>query len=211
MNKSTMMPLLLGSLLLVSLLFSGCAFFSQAYSEDAGQDLHQRGLYAEALANWRTAAEDNDRGAAYRLGLALLDGVTAKRDTKKALEWLKKSAKLGEPRAYRELGFLYDRGEAGLKKSPRLAARYYLRAARQNLPDAQYNIGVMYENGEGIDQDVVSAYMFYTLAIDNDFGTFAGTAREKLSYEMSRAEIELAKMRAKAFQEGKRETGLGGL
>ena len=204
MKKSTMMPLLLGFLLL-----SGCALFSQTYSEDAGQKLHQRGFYAEALANWRTAAEDNDRGAAYRLGLALLDGVTVKRAPKKALEWLKKSAKLGEPRAYRELGFLYDRGEAGLKKSPRLAAKYYLMAARHNLPDAQYNIGVMYENGEGIDQDVVNAYMFYTLAIENDFGTFAGTARERLSHEMSLAEIKLAKIRAKAFQEGKLESALG--
>ncbi len=189
------------------LLLAGCSI----YSEQTGWALYRMGFYDDALANWRVAAEKNDAGASFRLGSFLIDGVIVKQDLKEGVRWLKKSAKLGDRRAQMDIGSLYDRGEAGLKKSLRLAAKYYLMAARQDLPEAQYNIGVMYETGAGIDQSLTKAYMFYTLAIDNDFGTFAGTARRNISYEMSRAEIELAKMRARAFQQGKRETGLGGL
>ncbi len=194
-------------LLCAALLLGSCA----VYSEQTGWLLYRMGFYSAALSDWRTAAENNDAGAAFKLGSALLDGVITKRNPKEAVRWLKKSAKLGDARAQRELGTLYDRGEAGLKKSLRQAARYYLMAAHQDLPDAQYNIAVMYEDGKGVDQDLTSAYMFYTLAIENDFATFAQPARQKLSYKMSRAEIELAKLRAEAFQEGKREGGLGGL
>ena len=46
-------------------------------------------------------------------------------------------------------------GEEGLHQSPELAFRWGLRAAERGHVDAQFNTGVFYENGEGVE---VGAY-----------------------------------------------------
>lgn len=199
-------------ILLASFLFlTACA----AYSESSGNFLYRMGFYDEALADWREAAKQGDGGAAFRLGAAYLDGVIVKRDPKEAIQWIKLGVKLGESRAELELGTIYDCdlhkcSEFGIKRSTRLAAKHYLSAARKGEAVAQYNVAVMLEEGKGIGQDVVEAYKFYTLAIQNDFATFAKPARDKLSYKMSRAQIELALLRAETVGNEK-HTGLGGL
>ena len=44
------------------------------------------------------------------------------------------------------------------------AADWYRKAAEQGYARAQNNLGVMYDNGEGVGQDDVSAYMWFNLA-----------------------------------------------
>ena len=169
--------------------------------------LYRMGFYSKALESWRDAAQAGDGGAAFRLGTAYLDGVVTKRNPKEAIKWIKLGAKLGDARAESELGAIYDCqlykcSTLGLKKSPRLAAQFYLSAARKGEPQSQYNIAVLLEEGIGIKQNYVEAYKFYTLAIENDFATFAHSARSKLAQKMSRAEIELAKLKVEAFMRG---------
>lgn len=200
------------TLLLSFLFLTACG---AVYSESSGNYLYRMGLYNQALADWREAAERGDGGAAFRLGTTYLDGVVVKRDPKEAIKWIKLGAKLGESRSELELGAIYDCvlykcRSLGIKKSPRLAAQHYLSAARKGEAVAQYNVAVMLEEGKGIGQDFVEAYKFYTLAIENDFVTFSRPAREKLSYKMSRAQIELALLRADTSK-NKKHTGLGGL
>ena len=42
--------------------------------------------------------------------------------------------------------------------------RWYRLAAEQGYARAQYNLGVMYENGAGVPENDVLAYMWYNLA-----------------------------------------------
>ena len=42
--------------------------------------------------------------------------------------------------------------------------RWYRLAADQGHADAQYNLGFMYANGEGVPQDYVQAYLWFNLA-----------------------------------------------
>ena len=42
-------------------------------------------------------------------------------------------------------------------------------AAEQSFAPAQYNLGVMYDNGDGVPQDEVEAMRWYRLAADQGF------------------------------------------
>lgn len=199
------------ALFLVFFLLAGCA----VNSEGSGWFLYRMGFYSDALEDWHKAAEAGDGGAAFRLGTAYLDGVVVKRNPVEGLKWIKLGVKLGDSRAELELGSVYECVSSecikfGVKRSFHKAAQLYLAAARQGEAVAQYNIATMFEDGKGIQKNFVEAYKFYSLAIENDFATFANPARDKLAYKMSRAQIELARLRVKAFR-SKDHTGIGGI
>ena len=40
------------------------------------------------------------------------------------------------------------------------------KSAQQGDADAQYNLGVMYHNGDGVEKDYVTAYKWWTLAAE---------------------------------------------
>ncbi len=42
--------------------------------------------------------------------------------------------------------------------------KLYLMAAEQGVAQAQYNLGVMYGDGEGVPQDYVQAHLWFNLA-----------------------------------------------
>ncbi len=44
------------------------------------------------------------------------------------------------------------------------AAKWYRKAAEQGHANAQYNLGIMYDNGQGVPQDYVQAHMWYNLS-----------------------------------------------
>jgi len=69
----------------------------------------------------------------------------------------------GDPRAQFELGLRYADGE-GVKKSPKEAAKWMLRAAQAGLPPAQYRMGVLYERGLGVPRDLGQASIWYERA-----------------------------------------------
>ena len=44
------------------------------------------------------------------------------------------------------------------------AAEWYAKAAAQGQADAQYNLGLCYENGSGVAQDFKAAALWYAMA-----------------------------------------------
>ena len=61
------------------------------------------------------------------------------------------------------LGCFYDYG-LGLPKNPRLAARYYRKAAERGDGGAQFNLAVSLEFGYGIKRDLAQAKKWYAAA-----------------------------------------------
>ena len=47
------------------------------------------------------------------------------------------------------------------------ANKWFKKAALVGFPDAQYNLGVMYENGEFVKQDLITASMWFYAASEN--------------------------------------------
>jgi TPR repeat protein len=74
-----------------------------------------------------------------------------------------------------------------------------LNRAGRGDASAQHELGVMYSNGDGVPQDNISAYMWFSLAQPKN-GASAGWLR-LLQRSMTRAEIELAEEMARACQQ----------
>lgn len=83
-------------------------------------------------------------------------------------------ARGGDPVAQNSLGVMYYTGEAVSKKpsgqvldnDPELAAGWFYRSAEQGYADAQFNLGLMYANGEGVEQNMDEAVTLFKKAAE---------------------------------------------
>ena len=192
-----------GSVILVAFAFfwAGVALgATRVPSEATGQDLYHRGLYPEALAEWKKAVSDQgDAGAAFRLGEEYFDAKVMPRDIAQAIRYYQFGAEHGDARAQMDLGSMYDKGW-GVTRNADEAAKWYEAAAKQGMAVAQYNIGTMYQSGEGRPKDDKTAYMYFLLAVQNGFAQFAGKELEKMSTTMSPEDIREATLMARDFK-----------
>ncbi|MGJ5180166.1 tetratricopeptide repeat protein [Bradyrhizobium oligotrophicum] len=61
------------------------------------------------------------------------------------------------------LGYMYDNG-FGVPQSYDAAAELYIEAAERGEPAAQHLLGLSYDKGHGVEQDLVLAYKWLNLA-----------------------------------------------
>jgi TPR repeat protein len=87
---------------------------------------------------------------------------------------LRKDAEAGDPKAQTGLGVMYYTGEAIskdaagniLSNDPATAAAWFHRAAAQGYAPAQFNLGLMYANGEGVPKDPAKAVELFQKSAD---------------------------------------------
>jgi len=89
---------------------------------------------------------------------------------------LRQSAELGYVWAQLYYGRFLAKG-IGTALAPSEALEWFRKAADQNNSEAFYEIGVCYENGEGVDRDLVEAEIWYRKAVN---AGFEGGARRAL-------------------------------
>ncbi|UJP05643.1 MAG: sel1 repeat family protein [Nitrosomonas sp.] len=104
----------------------------------------------------------------------LPDGVDDARTAEEKFKSFLEKAKAGDPVAQTGLGVMYYTGEAVsknlagqiLENDPEMAAGWFFRAAEQGYADAQFNLGLLYANGEGVPQDMRQAVELFRKAAD---------------------------------------------
>ncbi|KAM6071615.1 protein sel-1 homolog 3 isoform 3-T3 [Theristicus caerulescens] len=135
----------------------------------------------EAAIEWyaKGAIETEDPVLIYDYAIVLFKGQGVKKNTKLALELMKKAAAKGLPQAVNGLGWYYH----NFKRDYRKAAEHWLIAEELGNPDASYNLGVLYLDGiypgvPGRNQTVAARY-FYKAA---QGGHIEGTLRCSLYY-----------------------------
>ncbi|XP_064916742.1 protein sel-1 homolog 3 [Columba livia] len=135
----------------------------------------------EAAIEWyaKGAIETEDPVLIYDYAIVLFKGQGVKKNTKLALELMKKAAAKGLPQAVNGLGWYYH----NFKRDYRKAAKHWLIAEELGNPDASYNLGVLYLDGiypgvPGRNQTVAARY-FYKAA---QGGHVEGTLRCSLYY-----------------------------
>jgi len=79
------------------------------------------------------------------------------------------------------------------------ALRIMQELADQGDAEAQYNLGLMYENGQGVTQDYVQAQMWFTLAAARG-QKFARKSRDRLAKQMTPAQIDEAQKLAREWK-----------
>ena len=107
-------------------------------------------------------ALDGDSGAQLLYGLAYLNGRDGlKPDAKKAVYWLRRSARTGNNYARLTLGSCYAEGR-GVEKDPQQAVQWWRKAAEKDNPKAQYLLGKAYLEGVGIGKNPEQAIDWIT-------------------------------------------------
>ncbi len=79
------------------------------------------------------------------------------------------------------------------------ALRIFRQLADQGYASAQFNLGVMYGNGQGVTQDYVRAHMWYSLAAARGQKD-AGKWRDNLAEKMTPAQIAEAQRLAREWK-----------
>lgn len=82
---------------------------------------------------------------------------------------IQQGAKSGNAKSQLLLGSLYEEGKGGMQQDYLKAAKWYRKAADQGYSQAQYNLGLLYEDGNGMGQDYYEASQWYKRASKNGF------------------------------------------
>ena len=140
------------------------------YTFQAGQEVEELKL----------AAERGDVSAQFNLGWIYDNGEGIPQDYVEAAKWYQMAAEQGNALAQYMLGEMYLTGKGVLQdddeafKWYRMAAeqedvealKWFRMAAEQGDTSAQYNLGRIYDNGEGVPQDYVEAVKWYRMAAE---------------------------------------------
>jgi TPR repeat protein len=88
-------------------------------------------------------------------------------------------------------GVMYAEGK-GVVQDYKTAAKWFTLAAEQGISKAQSKLGAMYADGRGVAQDFVKAHMWFNIAAIDGRSEDAVSSRDKISKEMTPAQIEKA-------------------
>ena len=84
------------------------------------------------------------------------------------------------------------------------AVRWYRAAAEQGFADAQSNLGLMYDKGQGVPQDYIQAHMWYNLAAssggDDEDRELAANIRDLIAEKMTSEQIAEAQRQAREWK-----------
>ena len=139
----------------------------------------QTGAFA-SVEEMRAAAEGGDVAAQYNLGLAYVQGRGVSQSYEEAFAWWRKAAAQGHAGAQCDIGTLYRYGRLGapdpeklayldaeglgVRRDDEKARRWFMKAAEQGQPSAQYALGRIYETGRGVEANNKAAVGWYALA-----------------------------------------------
>lgn len=122
-----------------------------------------------------------------------------------AYETCKAVADGGDKDIQKAMGdMLYSGWGKGLLKNYKEALMWYQRAAAQGQVQAKYNLGVMYENGEGTSPDMTRAFKWYLSAAQDGDVLAQFNAANMLAKGMgvARNEFEATRWYQRAAQQG---------
>ena len=122
------------------------------------------------------AAKQGHVKAQFELSECFANGTGVPEDDDVCIHWCKKAAEGGHRLAQEFLGMAYSLGYFGVDLDLNKSAKWYKKAAKQGLPQAQIQIGRYYEGGVGVDRDLKEAAKWYKKAAEqkNDYIVMGG-------------------------------------
>lgn len=118
---------------------------------------------SEGVSWFRRAAENGYAEGQAALALMYEEGIGVSQDMDEAVRWYRKAADQGSAHALYTLGVIYADGK-GVPRNPKEAARLFLQVAERS-PGAVLRLITMFENGDGVSQDLVAAYVWSNVAV----------------------------------------------
>lgn len=156
------------------------AQFWVAAMYDNGQGVAQNKPLAVAW--YRKAAEQGDPFAMTQLGYHLREGQGVAWSEREAMQWFRQAADKGNVDAQTALGWGYMQGlgqSQGQGIQDYRQAYYWLSkaASQKDASAAQLNLGVLYQKGWGVDQDLAKANQLFRQAASSPYPEIANAAK----------------------------------
>jgi TPR repeat protein len=137
----------------------------------------------EAVKWYRQAAEQGETGAMRKMGLCLKNGIGVAKDEVESVKWFRKlseltvnvdrkAAEAGSAHAQYQMGIYYlNGGLSGTKDYVEAVKWFRIAAGREGNPDqvdvwAKYQLGFMYEKGQGVAVDLVESVRWWRRAAE---------------------------------------------
>ena len=143
----------------------------------------------------KQAAQGNVN-AQYDIGWLYAIGLGVPKDNAMAQHWWEQAAALGDVRTQVALGVMYrDRQDYGQ------AEQWFEKAAARGEAYAQLNLGGLHEAGQGVQQDYIHSYMWYSLAAQGEprYRQYINEKLERLQREMTPTQIAEAQKLARQW------------
>lgn len=118
--------------------------------------------YDEAAKWYGRAAQANLVPAMFRLGTLYEKGLGVRKDIGLAHRYYRQAADHGNAKAMHNLAVL--EADGGGKPNYKNAAYWFLRAAERGVADSQFNLGILYARGIGVEQSLTESYKWFSLA-----------------------------------------------
>ena len=119
--------------------------------------------------------QSHDDKLQYRIGWMLLHGVGTGKDETAAREWFEQASKLDNPHAQYQLARMIFNDPSSTPEQTAQALERLTKAAEAGQDCAQYALGKIYRDGQGVEKDIQKAVALFTLAAtkENSFAAFA--------------------------------------
>lgn len=174
----------------------------QAAFEIGERYLNGNGVAAntqEAIKWFERAVAKGSAAAAFRLGMAYEKGQGVQRDRGRARTNYVLAAESGHLKAMHNLAVMIveDSGPGG-KPDYANAIPWFRRAADRGLRDSQYNLGVLYARGLGVQANLAESYRWFSLAA-NQGDTDAAKKRDDVAKRLDQQTLVAAQLAVQSW------------
>lgn len=159
----------------------------------------ESGQTDEAITLIRAAANKGQPAAQYRLAKLYEAGEGVAADSQMARQLTERAATNGNRIAMHDIALYYAEGRGGVDVNIQQAAGWFEKAAQRGVVDSQYNLGVLYESGQGLPKNLTEAYVWYSIAAGQG-DQFARKHIDVLKQQISASDLQRADNRAAEFK-----------
>ena len=159
----------------------------------------EQGRTDEGVSLIRKSANQNQPAAQYRLAKLYEIGEGVGQDSEMARQLTERAATNGNRIAMHDLALYYAEGRGGVEANLPTAANWFEKAAERGVVDSQFNLGVLFESGQGLPKNVNDAFVWYSIAAAQG-DQFAKTRIDVLTSTLDQADLASAMARVKKFK-----------
>ena len=152
--------------------------------KDTKRNMGESAKWFEAAANQGFAP------AQYSIGSLYEKGIGVRRDLGVASDWYSKAAAQGNARAMHNLAVINAMGNPPEKKADiDTAVTWFQQAADLGIKDSQFNLGILYGQGQGVPQNLKESYKWFALAAKTG-DTDASKKRDEVANAMDPDDLD---------------------
>jgi len=170
----------------------------------------EQGRTNEGVALVRKSANQNQPAAQYRLAKLYEIGEGVSQDSEIARQLTERAATNGNRIAMHDLALYYAEGRGGVEADLPTAAKWFEKAAERGVVDSQFNLGVLFESGQGIPKNMNDAFVWYSIAAAQG-DQFAKTRIDVLKTTLEQDDLVSLASRIKQFNPRKIDEAANGI